>query len=1292
MNRITPNIRVWLHGAGVVWLVSVLIVRALTTIAPVATAATAAEWQSFEHGRFIEVTPKGTGRIGFTTMTPDGTGVTFTNHLSDALAATNRLLEDGAGVAAGDIDGDGLVDLYFCRTEGSNVLYRNLGDWRFEDVSDGSGVRCPDQPSTGAAFADLDGDGDLDLIVNGLGAGTRAFGNRGDGTFVEWAGAGFDRSAGSRSLALADVDQDGDLDVYVVNYRTTTRRDKPVRVRLRRVGNTLQVEERHRGQFVAVILKNGTGSLIEIGEPDRLYLNDGGGRFSPVSWVDGQFLDENGDRLQDAPREWGLTAMFRDWTGDGVPDLYVCGDFISRDRIWIGLGGGRFRAAPGEAVRKTSWASMAVDFADIDRDGDDDFFLADMLSRSHRNRLIQRSLVEQDMNPDWGWGWRIGDVFSRPQVMRNGLYLNRGDNTFAEIAQMAGLEATEWTWGLAFCDIDLDGFDDLLVANGHAHDLVNSDTVAAVGQVTRNYPPDKKPSTLHMFARLPLTNLAFRNGRDLTFQETGAEWGFAFNGISNGMALADLDNDGDSDVVLNNLFSAASLLRNDSVAPRIGVRLRGGARNVQGIGSRITVRGGPVVQANEIVAAGRYLSADDPMRAFAAGGTGNGAGAGAGAGATAASLSIDVAWPDGARTVVHAATPNRIYELRHPGETSSEAVGNRGVESPARPAQAVRADADAGTRTWFEDVSPLLNHMHRELEFDDWGRQPLLTRQMSLDGPGVAWLDLNSDGWDDLVIGSGRGGLIGIYTNQSGTSFRRIGGNEATRPAAMDQTGVVGWPRIDGAGQDILVGLSNYETSAGGDNGGGVLRIDSDAYSTAIVVPNAASGASVGPIAAADLDGDGDLDLFVGGRAIPGRYPAPADSFVYRNDDGQLAVDPANSGVLASVGLVRGAVWTDLNDDGWPDLALACEWGAVRLFQNRNGQLDEVTAAWGLAPWKGFWTGVTAGDFDGDGRMDLAAANWGTNTHQSRFLDHGWHIYHGKLAGDDPATYDIIEAYRPADIEFEVPWRDWNTAAKAIPFLRRRYASYSSYADSSLQEIYGNALNGLSKLSLTTLESAVFLNRGRKFERVPLPLEAQRAPAWGVQAADFDGDGREDLFLSQNCFAVHHEISRYDAGRGLLLTGKGDGTFDTVPGQQSGIRIYGDQRGSAAGDFDRDGRVDLVVSQNGAETILLRNRHAPRGHRIRLAGGGGNPAGVGAVVRLIDNQGVPGPAREIHSGSGYWSQDSLVPVLHSVGAHDDSTPAAVQVRWPGGRTTKSPWPDSRNVVVYRDGRCVPDGP
>ncbi|HVR34956.1 MAG TPA: VCBS repeat-containing protein, partial [Methylomirabilota bacterium] len=868
------------------------------------------QWKHEPGYRVATVAVPEEGRTGFSSLPPQQTGIHFTNNLSRQTRMENANLMNGSGVALGDYDGDGLCDIYLCNLDGRNRLYRNLGNWKFEDVTASAGVACPDQSSTGAVFADINGDRRPDLIVTALGGPNALFLNLGGGRFTNVTEAsGIASRYGASTAALADVDGNGTIDLYIANYGATS---------ILRSGGALNVTTLPDGRVVvrgryARRIKVVDGILHELGEPDALYLNDGQGRFKAVSWTDGAFLDEEGKPLLAAPWDQGLTAMFRDINRDGLPDLYVCNDALSPDRCWINLGGGRFRALSPLALRQTSYFSMGVDFGDLDRDGHDDFLVVDMESRQRELQMTQMGLMHSQPKLP-------GDIETQLQIRRNVLLRARGDGTFAEIAEFANLAGSEWSWSCVFLDVDLDGWEDILVTNGFAHNVEDLDTVERV-QAMGQLGPEASRKTYLLYPPLETPNVAFHNQRDLTFREMGRDWGFDSIQISNGMALGDLDNDGDLDVVVNCMNAPTLVYRNESSAPRVAVRLRGNAPNTEGIGARIEVHGGPVPQSQEMIAGGRYVSGDNPMRVFAAGASTN--------------LRIEVTWPGGKRSVIDNAGPNRIYEIEEP----SGAVSNATAEPRSREGNSAGqgADTSAGPATnaapWFEDVSDKLKHVHTEPLFDDFARQPLLHHRLSQLGPGAAWFDYDGDGWDDLVIGTGRGGRLAVYRNDRNSGFAAQALPEAATNLPRDTAGIIGWSPAPGK-FEIMAGSSNYED--GRTNGVALLRFSRGPgkWSVEPGLPDWQAG--VGALCVADIDSDGDLDLFAGGRVLPGRYPTPVSSAILRNDDGVLRPDMENAAVLERIGMVTGACFSDLDGDGQPDLILAHEWGPVRILLNEG--------------------------------------------------------------------------------------------------------------------------------------------------------------------------------------------------------------------------------------------------------------------------------------------------------------------------------------------------------------------
>lgn len=1177
------------------------------------------------------------GRQGFTELASNALGIGFQNLLRDDIVVRNVNMAIGSGIAAGDFDGDGLCDLYFCAIDGTNALLRNLGGWKFEDITRNSGVTQAHPHCTGAVFADLNGDAALDLLVSSLGGGVHSYLNDGAGHFRESTReAGLATNHGSTTMALGDVDGDGDLDLYVANYGEMSYIRSAGRAEVRQVNGKWVFTGPMANRLSLV-----NGRIEEIGEPDVLFLNDGQGRFLALPWTGDNFLDEQG-QPKAAPADYGLTAQIRDINGDGLPDIYVCNDFQTPDRLWLNENRQRFRLAPRRALRHESFSAMSVDFADLDRDGFLDFFVTEMWPREHRVRQRQVTGAAPVFPMP-------GQFDNRPDVVRNTLFRGWGDGMYAEIAHFSGVEASDWSWSQAFLDVDLDGYEDLLVINGMLQDVQDRDTAARIRGLGRQSVEESRRNLL-LYPPFLSPNVAWRNRGDLTFADRGAEWGFAATNISTGLVLADLDNDGDQDVVLNTLQGAPLFYRNEATAARIAVRLRGPKGNFQGIGAKVRLRGGPVPeQTQEIVCGGRYLGGDDPTRTFAA------------APATGP-LVIEVDWPDGRRSVVENARPNCIYEIDH-AEARAPAPHPPSPEKPA----------------WFEDVSGALAHTHHEQVFDDYAQQPLLHRQFSSGGPGLAWTDLDGDGWEDLLAGSGKGGRLAALRNQQGRGLSPLAEAPVNAPVIRDLTTLLPVPGAAGAAA-ILAGSANYED---GVKAGSVARTY-DLAAKAMRDELAAPTASTGPMAMADYDADGDLDLFVGGQVIVGRYPEPADSLLFQRVETGWQLDAANSGLLKQVGLVNGAVWTDLTGDGFPELVLACEWGPIRILRNQAGTLAPWNAGLtGTSPetprnldaLTGWWTGLSAGDFNGDGRLDLVAGNWGRNTGYQASPQHALRLHFGDVL--EQGTMDLIETCWVPEMGAYAPIRSLSALSRAFPVLNAAFPNHHAFSEATIDQVLA-ALPGQTRVvEAATLDSVVLLNEEAGFRLVPLPSEAQWAPVFGISVADFDGDGAEDLFLNQNFYAVRPEWPRTDAGRGLLLKGDGKGGFTPVRGQDSGIRLYGEGRGAAVADFDHDGRTDLAVGQNGSTTHLLHNRRAEPGLRVRLDAGPANPWGIGAVVRVQTGDDL-GAAREIRLGGGWWSADSPVTVIAKPAAG-----ATLQVRWPGGAVSEHAVGTAAKQVMIR---------
>lgn len=1209
----------------------------ILALAACRSPAPSAEWHQAPGYRWRDLSvPR--GEPGFTQLTPGTTGISFSNSVSDSALLRNQLLADGGGVAFGDVDGDGLTDVYLCRTEGSNALYRNLGNWHFSEIAAQAGVAAPGRHSTGAVFADVDGDGDLDLLLNTLGGPNALFLNDGHGRFAEDSTyPGRDSRAGSTTMTLADVDGDGSLDLYVANYKAYTANDiyspqaRAFDQVVKRTGpKSFEVAEPYRKDY-RVVMREDLQSvvLVQRADPDWFYRNDGKGHFTREPLAHNpRFLDEDGKPFADEPETFGLASRFYDVNGDGAPDLYVANDFEDPDQFWINDGHGSFRLEPRLAQRTTSNAGMAVDFGDLNRDGLVDFFEVDMLSRDTRQLRTQipthTALAKQP-----------GVFEDRPQLQRNTLFLNRGDGTFGQIAELAGVSATGWSWSTLFLDMDLDGYEDLLVGTGNLWDFMDADSQDRF----RNRLTDLDWRQQRMtYPRLAVPNYAFRNRGDLTFEDVSDRWHFSAGpDISHGMAAADLDGDGDLDVLLNRFGAPALVLRNDSPAPRLAVRLKGRAPNTFGIGAKVRVFGGAVSrQEREMTAGGLYLSSSEPLLSFATG--------------KADSVELEVIWRDGTRSHIPAARLDRLYEIDQLGAAPAAATVSQATSPPPL----------------FADETDLLSHKHTEVYFDDFARQLLLPNSFAQLGPGVSWLDLDGDGKDELLIAAGKTGVTGVFGYERGRFVPR---DLQLPPAAGDQTTILQVPDAHG-GSVLLVGQSSYEADSLALSLAipSVLGVPLDPRGRRagpIITAVPGDTGSIGPLAMADYDRDGGLDLFVGGRILPGAYPLSPSSRLFHNDGaGHFVLDTANSALFRHVGMVSAALFSDLDQDGDSDLIIAIEWGLVRIFWNDHGRFIPGPAL-GKDSYSR-WLGLASGDFDGDGRPDLVVTSWGRNTRFTADSIRPLYLYFGNF--DSNTSLDLLPAKYDPRLKAIAPLASFARLSRAVPGIADRLRSFHGYADATVDQVLGPDASKVPRLGATTFDHMVWLNRGDHFEPHPLPLEAQLAPAFAPVVADFNGDGIEDLALSQNFFPTDLGTPRYDAGRALLLLGDGKGGFTPVVGQRSGLLVYGDQRGAAASDYDGDGRVDLVITQNGAATRLFRNQAATPGLRVRLDGPPGNPHGIGASLRLKFGERW-GPRRELQAGAGYWSQSSLVPVLGLAGS-----PTSLEVRWPDGRLKTVPVP------------------
>lgn len=1186
------------------------------------------DWNIEEGYRWSELSTGLFGSTGFNKIPSGQTGIDFNNRVSTVDISENRHFLNGSGVAAGDIDGDGLTDLYFSGLSEPNRLYKNLGGMKFQDITEQAGVAHEEYASTGAVFSDINGNGFLDLLVTSLQGDNVLYINDGEGTFTRDIDSGLGAAKGSNTMALSDITGNGYPDLYITNYKEKSVKDLYTSRQLD-WENILEESLRNPEDDYTLIspfdehyeLVRHNGALTgisELGRTDELYLNEGG-KFIKAANTETIFLDEYGEPFG-LQKDWGLTAKFTDITGDGLQDLYVCNDFHTPDRIWINQGDGTFRAVGWRAIRNLSYSCMSVDFSDINRDGKTDLFTTEMLDPEHQRRMQQA--------PSEGHiPVTIGDNKSRPLYNRNSLFVQREDTTWAETSWFSGVEATGWSWATRFMDIDLDGYEDLIVSTGYSYDILDIDAQFTMIQNRRNM-DEHFTEFLELVDPLDIENRILRNNGNITFTDVSYDWGFTEKDVSHGMAFADLNNDGVLDVIMNRMNREAVIFENSSKAPRIAVRLNGKSPNTQAIGAKVELSGGPVLQQKEIAVGGDYASGSDPLLVFAADVNNN-------------QHEITVRWPNGTRSIIDSVQANRLYEI----DQSEMAIADE--------TQIENTNQNESTPL-FDDVSEKYSLEHYEEPFNDFEVQPLLPYKLSQMGPGVAWIDLDQNGHDELLMGSGRGDRLQIFEFNDEENFGSLDLDLVTGEARGDQTAIIGWSEDNYT--RVLVGNANYEQ--GTSRAPSILnyKIYNDGTVEADSIPGILS--TTGPLAAADVSGNGFPDLFLGASFKPGRYPSDADSRFIRNEDGIFKFDLINSQTFAELGLVTGAVFSDFNQSGSQDLLISTEWGTLRLFENRNGKLTEITEQVGLNEWSGWWKGVATGDFTNNGLPDIVAANIGLNSPYQIEHNQPLRLYYSNTDGF--GSTDIFDTYSNENGEYVPRNRLYKFQEQQVNL--NRMENHEEFANSSMKEILGDHYEQTSFKEINTLDHMVFLNRGDHFEAVPLPKVAQLSAGFHVGVSDVDNDGNEDLFLSQNFFAFPTDQSRIDAGRGLVLLGNGEGNFKAMSGTESGIKIYGEQRGAALSDFNQDGKVDLAVSQNGSNMKIFLNQTEKRGIRVTLEGPHSNRNGIGSGIRLVFENGEKGPLREIQSGSGYWSQNSFTEIMGT----GNKTVKEIEIKWYDG--------------------------
>ncbi|RKY17683.1 MAG: RNA-binding protein, partial [Planctomycetota bacterium] len=1186
----------------------------------------------------------------FARLPAERTGLDFVHHFTPGEQHTHLLGHSvvGGGLALGDTDGDGLPELLFTRPHGGSRLYQNLGGLRFDDITQAAGL-VADAWGGGASFGDLDGDGDLDLYVCGYDTPNRLYWNQGDGRFEEGAAAaGLAFHGASIMLALADYDLDGDLDGFLLTNSFVPPQQQPESLPV--VDGRVRVPEQRRELADVLTRPDGSTTLITAGQYDHLYRNEGEGRFSDVSSQAG--ISGN---------HFGLSATWWDPDVDGWPDLYVSNDFFGPDKLYQNQGDGSFVDVAPTALPHTPWFSMGSDAGDVDGDGLMDLLASDMAGSTHARRMA--TMVDL---PETRW---FLEASLPRQMVRNALYINTGTERFAEAAMTAGLAHSDWTWSTLFGDLDNDGLLDLFVSNGMSRDFFSYDMQAGAAgheRIMRDY-------WVHQ-PKLAEANLAFRNQGALSFASVGPEWGLDHVAASFGAALCDLDRDGDLDLVCNDFDAPVALFENRSVGGHVlAIELAGRGANTAGIGARVTLTtrgpdGAPRSQVRELYPSHGFMAGHEPRLHF-------------GLGDHEQVEALEVSWPGGSTQRVTGLSVDKAWRIRQPADQrGADGEGDAGDAGDAGGAGGAGGEAPAAL------FRPMQGPVAAEMPYDDFARQPLLPARLSQLGPALAVGDVDGDGDDDVLLGGPAG--------QAAQLLRTGGGNLALEtPEALsyddyqEDMGALLFDLDSDGDLDLYVASGGVECKPGSSMLRDRLYLNDGAgqFSRAPAgsLPDARQSSS--SIAAADIDGDGDLDLFVGSRSVPGRWPEGGHPRLLRNDGGTLvdAADELAPG-LSSHGRVTGAAFSDVDDDGDPDLLVAHEWGPIRLWRNQGGRLSDAGASSGLARHTGWWNSVALGDPDLDGDLDGVAGNLGWGARTRPVPGQPAVLFHGDLDGSGVEV--IAETAWVDDTLY--PLRPRTDFLAALPFLADQFPTHAHWAHATLRDVFApEALAAAGRLEASTPDSSLLSNDGSgRFALSPLPVMAQLAPVFGAAFLELDGDGLPDLVLAQNSYAPHPEQGRLDGGLSLALRGDGAGGFTALRADASGVVVPGDAKALAVTDLDGDGWPDLALSQNDGPLKLLLRRGGREAHMlaVRLQGPPGNPTGVGARLTL-EQEGRRSQTQELSAGAGYLSQSAPVAWFGLAGAGQQPAAARLLVRWPdGARSAHEVPPGTTTLSVKPD--------
>lgn len=1149
------------------------------------------------------------------------------------------------GVSAGDFDSDGKPDLFFSNGAVPNRLFRQKADLEFEDVTQAAGLHIDGIWSAGAAVIDIDGDSDLDIYVCNYDAPNQLFINEsthGEIRFSEQANAwGIGVIDACLTPSFQDYDGDGDLDLFIGTngyFRKGGYPDFPIPLKVSETGaEPLPPWDRF---FRVTSITNGNLEFGNVGRPNLFFRNEGNQTFSNVSEEVGILPDPSHTNA----------ATWWDFDNDGLLDLYVGNDFEDPDELYHNQGDGTFIEVSTMVLQHTTWFSMGSSSDDINNDGRFDFFSADMLPTNHYRQKVTMG----DMDNSFDEMLRKG---KSPQKMVNTVYLNTGTGLSFEAAWLLNMAKSDWTWTVKSGDYDNDGHIDYFIPTGHTRDFNNSDSIRIPGHmlVGKNYWDyyESEPE-------LREENRFLQNKGTFQFSDVSSEWGLQGLTMSYDSAVADFDRDGDLDFVVTNLEDPPTVYRNNSQEhQRILLSLQGKALNSMGVGAIVTIETDSGKQTRCVSRNGGFVGSNESLLHF-------------GLGEDSVINRLTVKWPSGNVQQIDSIPAGHWV-------TITEEDGTIENESPPSP-------------PLFAPTNSLVGARSEEIEFNDFYRQPLLPHKHSHQGPGQAWADVNGDGLTDVFIGGPRekNGQLLIHRGKREDGqpvFARHEQPVFEEDRKYEDTGVVFFDADADGDQDLYVvsGSVEHKPNAPELRDRLYLNDGKGIFSKAAehAIPEIFDSGSCATVA--DFDKDGDLDIFVGGRVIPGKYPLSANSRLLLNDGKGVFQDKTEeiASELLQSGLVTAALWSDTDNDGWLDLLVTHEWGPVKLYKNLKGKLVDATRDANLSSRTGWWNGIAGADIDRDGDIDYVVTNFGLNTKYNPSKDKPEVLYYGDF--DGTGRPHLLEAKFEDGVCF--PRRGLSCSSTAMPSVMTKMKTFHNFASATLSEIYSpSLLESAMKFEANTFTSGMLINNGEgQFDFKELPRLAQIAPAFGVALTDVDADGFIDCYLVQNFFPTQKETGAMNGGLSLLLKGgvddSGTPSFQPVWPKESGLLVPGDGRSLGIGDLNNDNRPDFLVCLNNSDPRLFLNQAAPENDylNIRLKGDSKNSDAIGARVTISTGERLLGTF-EICRGNGYLSQSSssIFFGLEQNLAHSLS----IKVRWPNDAVTEHTYyPDDGNSIT-----------